>query len=79
MEQRAGAAHVIGQHRPEFVPERGILSRLAIGPLQIIECGDQGLGHVAAAVGAELPERVGGIGVGNKRHDLSPLNTLGLW
>ncbi|MNV76524.1 hypothetical protein D3C71_1698810 [compost metagenome] len=79
IEEGAGPPDVIRQHRPVFAPERVVVQHVAIGLLQLIKRGDQGLGHVPAAILAELPKGVGGCGVRSKRHGVSPLNTLQLW
>ena len=51
--ERGGAAGVVAQQRVELQVEIGVSLGLGIGVLQLVERGDEGLGNVAAAVGAE--------------------------
>jgi len=59
IQQRARAAHVVRQHGPVLGPEPGFRPDGAISAFKRVQRRRQRLGHVAAAVAAELPRRVG--------------------
>lgn len=59
IQQRARAAHVVRQHGAVLGPEPRFRPDGAISAFKRVQRRRQRLGHVAAAVAAELPRRVG--------------------
>ena len=77
--ERRGAAGVVAQQQVELQVEIGIGLGLGVGVLQLVERGDERLGNVAAAVGAETSgDGLGGAGC-HALHLTPGLRQRGAW
>ena len=70
LRERSGASHIVLEQPVQLGPEARVALRFIVDPLELLERRHQGLGDIAAAVGAEA---AGGGDAGEIGHGPSPM------